>query len=171
MILHGKNFIPFIPSSKIQLRVDEIAGQITNEYSGKNPLCLVVMHGAFMFAADVLQHIPFPIETAFVKIKSYTGMQAGEITQFSGLPDVANRHVIILEDIIDTGNTLAFLIAEIKKVNPASVFTIALLQKQIERKISADVTGFNIPDVFVVGYGLDFYETGRNLPDIWQATE
>lgn len=171
MILHGKNFAPFISSSKIQLRVAEIAKQIADEYNEKNPLCLVVLHGAFMFAADVLQHIPFPIETAFVKIKSYTGMQAGEITHYSGIPDVAKRHVIILEDIIDTGNTLAFLIHEIKKENPASVFSIALVQKQIERKIAADVTGFVIPDVFVVGYGLDFNETGRNLPDIWQATE
>lgn len=171
MILHDKHFNKYINHEQIQTAIFTTGVEISDMYADKNPLCIVVMQGAFMFAADLVKHFQYPVELAFFKIKSYTGTQSGEIIHNENLPDVTDRHVIIIEDIIDTGNTLQFLMNAFQTQAPASVFTIALLQKKIKRTISANRFCFEIPDKFVVGYGLDYNELGRNLKDIWQLVE
>ncbi len=171
MILEDKHFIKYISNEQIQSAILKLGTEISDMYAAKNPLCIVVLQGAFMFAADLVKHFQYPVEIVFIKIKSYTGTQSGEIIHNENLPDVTNRNVIIIEDIIDTGNTLQYLMKNIKQQSPASVFTIALLQKQIEKPISADRVCFKIADTFVVGYGLDYNEIGRNLKDIWQLAE
>lgn len=171
MILEDKNFIKYISSEQIQSAILKLGTEVSDMYAAKNPLCIVVLQGAFMFAADLIKHFQYPVELAFIKIKSYTGTQSGEIIHNEHLPDVTNRNVIIIEDIIDTGNTLQYLLENIKLQSPASVFTVALLQKQIEKPISTDRVCFKIADAFVVGFGLDYNALGRNLKDIWQLAE
>lgn len=171
MILGDKIFKKYIASEQIQPAARKLGTAIAGEYADKNPVCIVVMQGAFMFATDLLQQFQYPVETAFVRVSSYTGTASGNIAPVTSLPDVANRHVIIIEDIIDTGNTLQYLTRALQALSPLSVVTVALLQKQIDRTLSADRYCFEIPDVFVVGYGLDYNGNGRNLRDIWQLAE
>ena len=171
MQLHNKTFHKFITAGQMSESVAAAGAEISEMYAGKNPICIVVMQGAFVFAADILRRFNYSVEVEFIRIRSYTGMQSNAITQEVILPDVVNRHVIIIEDIIDSGNTLHFLMQQLQAKQPASVFTLALLQKQVQRILSADKVCFEIPDKFVVGYGLDYDQSGRNLPDIWQLSE
>ncbi|HMZ89691.1 MAG TPA: phosphoribosyltransferase family protein [Chitinophagales bacterium] len=170
--LHNLQFEPFIDQAEIKSRIAEMGHSLSNKYIGKEPVFVIVMKGAFMFAADLLQQFHGNCTLHFTKVQSYVGTKAGEITQFSGLPDgLEGKDVVIVEDIIDSGNTVAFLLEQLKHVPLNSLFTIALLQKDIPRNTfqSADLIGFIIPDKFVVGYGLDYNELGRNLPAIYQA--
>jgi hypoxanthine phosphoribosyltransferase len=147
---------------------------LSEKFHASEPVFIIVMKGAFMFASELLQHYNGNCTLHFIKVQSYTGTKAGEISQFSGLPDgLAGKDVIIVEDIIDSGNTVAFLLQQMQTIAVKSVYTVALLQKEIPRTIfqSADMTGFLIPDDFVVGFGLDYNELGRNLPEIFQLTE
>lgn len=168
MIVQDKTFSRYLKYDSIQTSIVKLGAEIAAMFSEKNPLCIVVMQGAFMFASDVLKQLPFPVELVFIRITSYTGTQGGNITQYGDLPDISSRHVILIEDIVDSGNTLSYLSDMIHRKSAASLFTIALLQKKGDRKISADRVCFEIPDTFVIGYGLDYNGHGRNLKDIWQ---
>ena len=172
MQIHDLQFEPYISSEKIQERIIQLGKELNNNFAEKDPIFIIVLNGAFIFAADLIRQFNGDCETIFTRIKSYTGTISGEIQTFNGINhNVKNRHIIFVEDIIDTGKTIFHLHQEIEKLEPASVTTITLLQKNILRPnlIKADLIGFEIPDVFVVGYGLDYEEKGRNLDGIWKV--
>jgi len=174
MLIHDRPFELFIASDEIAHAVVSIAAQLNTLFRDKNPLFVIILNGSYIFGADLTRQFEGPCEVSFTKIKSYTGMEAGEVSSFSGFNlQVNNRHVILVEDIVDTGKTLYHLLNEMQKMAAASITTVALLQKKVLRPnlMKADIFGFEIPDVFVVGYGLDYDEVGRNLKDIWKVVD
>ena len=162
--------ILFTPEALAQ-RVKELADQITQDYAGKSPLIVGTLRGSFVFMADLVRQINLPLTVDFLSASSY-----GSGTESSGqvklkldlADDISGRDVLIIEDIVDSGNTLSKLLPELQKRGPASLKVCALLDKPERRRVPlhVDYSGFTIPDEFVVGYGLDYAEKYRNLPDI-----
>ncbi len=160
-----------ISSEEIQRRIKELAEAITEDYEGKEPVFIGVLKGAIMFMSDLLKNIPFHVVVDFMAVSSY-----GSSTETSGIVkivkdldmDIKGRHVLVVEDIIDSGLTLHYLLGILASRSPASLQVCTLLNKPARRKIDVPVAyiGFNIAPEFVVGYGLDFAERYRNLPDI-----
>ncbi|MCS7234253.1 MAG: hypoxanthine phosphoribosyltransferase [Synergistetes bacterium] len=160
-----------ISREDIQKRVKELAEVISKDYEGKDPVFVGVLKGAIMFMADLLRNIPFSVYVDFMAVSSY-----GNSTETSGIvkidkdldTDIKGRHVLIVEDIIDSGLTLQYLLGLLSSRIPASLKVCALLSKPARRKVEIPIAylGFNIPSEFVVGYGLDFAGRYRNLPDI-----
>jgi hypoxanthine phosphoribosyltransferase len=174
--VHQRNFEPFILSDAIALRVKAIAQQIGNEYEGKNPLFLAVLNGAFIFAADLLREFSFQSEISFVKISSYSGTQSTEeIKELIGFTEnLEGRHIVVVEDIIDTGLSMQHILQQVSNLNPASVKVATLLVKReaVKVPVQIDYVGFEIESKFVLGYGLDYDGLGRNLPHIYvESTE
>lgn len=169
--VHDRNFEPFILAHQIEARVSAIAQDITNEYTDKNPLFLAVLNGAFILAADLFRKINFRSEISFAKISSYSGTSTTEvIQQLIGFSEaIADRHIIIIEDVIDTGLSMQHVLKQVYEQNPASVKVLTLLFKPNSLKvpIKPDYIGFEIEPKFVLGYGLDYDGLGRNLPDIY----
>ncbi len=166
-----KQFVPFISKERIQQRIIELAKEIDNDYRDLNPLFIAILNGSFIFAADFFRSLTIDAEISFVKLASYSGMEStGTVMQAIGLEqNINSRHVIILEDIVDSGKTLSSFLPELQKDKPRSIKVLALLTKPAALKygITADYTGFEIPDKFVVGYGLDYDGYGRNLPELY----
>lgn len=164
-----------ISSEKIMQRVGEIAEQINHDYSGKSPLFLGVLNGAFLFTADLFKKITLTCELAFVRISSYSGTSStGNVKTLIGLNEnIKGRDIIIIEDIVDTGDTMLYLIAELKKQEPASVkiATVIFKPAALRQPIKPDYVGFEVPPAFIVGYGLDYDGFGRNLNDIYVLQE
>ena len=166
------SFIKYINADEIEAKVQEIADSIREDFHEKYPMFLVVMNGAFIYAADLIRKLDFPCELNFVRIKSYHGTEStGEIDIY--MPpnlELKNRHIIIIEDIIDTGNTMAAFIPKLHTFQPASVSLSSILVKPEAHKhdIITQFPGFIIPEKFVVGYGLDYDGMGRNLKDLYQ---
>lgn len=156
---------------EVAARIQEMAAEINRDYAGKTPLVVGVLRGCFIFMADLVRHLELPLTLDFMAASSY-----GAGTVSSGLvdirldlhDDIAGRDVLLVEDILDTGNTLSKLVAELKRRNPASLKLCVLLDKPERRtaSIQADYVGFTIPDAFVVGCGLDFDQKYRQLPYI-----
>jgi hypoxanthine phosphoribosyltransferase len=168
---HNPNLEVLIPEATIQSRIKELGAQITREYAGRNPLLIGVLKGACFFLSDLLRAIDLPLGIEFMAISSYgsSTRTSGEVRILKDLDvPVENRHIIVVEDIVDTGLTLSYLLANLKSRGAASVKLVALLDKseRREREVAIDYLGFEIPDAFVVGYGLDFAERYRNLPFI-----
>jgi hypoxanthine phosphoribosyltransferase len=166
-----KTFRISIPESKIQERVKVIANKINQEYAGKNPVFLSVLNGSFIFSADLLREMNIPCEICFVKLASYQGVNSsGSIRELIGLNvNITERHVIIVEDIVDTGLTMAHLLDTLKKQNPSSIDICTLLLKPGKLQVNLDIRYccFEIPNDFIVGYGLDYDGYGRNTKDIY----
>lgn len=160
-----------VPSARIQSRIAELGSKITQDYAGKSPLLVGILKGAFVFVSDLARQIALPVELDFMAVSSY-----GSATTSSGVvrilkdldQDLTGRHVLIVEDIVDSGLTLAYLRRSLMARGPASLEVCSLLVKEGQQQASLDITyvGFSIPPVFVVGYGLDVAERYRNLPDI-----
>jgi len=154
----------------IQRRLDEIAGQISNDYRDRELTVIAVMNGSLMFMADLLRRIPLPLKLDCLSVASYHGRAepGGEIIFKQVAPDVAGRHVLILDDILDSGQTLVAVRDKLQQAGPRSIRSCVLLKKKKQRAsaVDADYIGFEIEDEFVVGYGLDFMERYRNLPCI-----
>lgn len=169
--VQDRNFEPFIPAKQIEDRINVIAQQITQEYEGKNPLFLAVLNGAFILAADLFRKITFQSEISFTKISSYSGTSTTEtIKQLIGFSEaIEGRHIIILEDIIDTGLSMQHVLKQVYAHQPASVKVLTLLfkPKSLKVDIAPHYVGFEIEPKFVLGYGLDYDGLGRNLPDIY----
>lgn len=169
--IHDKIFTPYISREAIGLRLEEMAKEINLGYEGLNPLFVGVLNGAFIFAADLFRAINIPAEISFIKLSSYDGITStGTVKTAIGLPEsIKGRHIILLEDIIDTGKTLHDFIPTLLAEKPASLKLACLLSKPdaLQYDIMADYIGFVIPDNFVVGYGLDYNGLGRNLCDIY----
>lgn len=167
-----KTFVSAISEAEIAAAVDKVAAQITHDYEDKNPLFLIILNGAIMFASDVLKHVTIPATVSSMKLSSYEGMlTTGKVREVIGLTeDITNRHIIILEDIVDTGATMHGLIPDLKARGAASVEICAFLHKP-EALIYEDARpkyiGFEINNLFVIGYGLDYDGYARNLPEVY----
>ncbi len=169
--IHDKTFVPFIGADKIQARVAELGAVIDNDYANKRPLLVGVLNGSAIFMADLLRHIHTACEIAFIRVSSYHGTEStGSVKQVLGLnEDLTGRDVILVEDIIDTGDTAKYLLEYIGSKNPASVkfATVLFKPSALRHPITPEYIGFEIEPRFVVGYGLDYDGLGRNLADIY----
>ena len=170
--LHDKQFVPFISAKEIEFALTKMVAQIEDDFIDETPVFVGVLNGSFMFAADLLRNVSLPCEVCFIKIKSYEGTTStGTTTELIGLTaDVSNRTVVIVEDIVDTGLTISSLLDQLNASNPSSIKIATLTFKRDAYKldIPIDYIAMEIPNKFIVGYGLDYDELGRNLPDIYQ---
>ncbi len=173
--VRDKVFEVSIPEAEIMRRVAEVAAQIDADMAGRNPLFLAVLNGSFVFAADLLRGVTTPCEITFVRMSSYAGTEStGKVRELIGLTeDIAGRDVVIVEDIIDSGLTMVSLLDMLKAKNPKSVSIAALLVKPGNLKVQLDIPYccFEIPNDFIVGYGLDYDGEGRNLRSIYTVVE
>lgn len=173
--VHDKTFKKSISEAEILKRVGEIAQEINNNCKYKNPLFLAVLNGSFMFTSDLMKQIEIDCELQFVKMKSYTGMHSTAQVQTLIGPTMAvsGRTVIVIEDIVDTGSTIKELVNQLHGLNPNDIKICSLLVKpdKYDGEIAIDYAGFEIPDDFVIGYGLDYDGLGRNLKQIYTVTE
>jgi hypoxanthine phosphoribosyltransferase len=164
-----------IPEAEILKQVKRVAGEINRDYDGREPLFLAVLNGAFIFAADLLREITIPCEISFVKMASYSGtVSTGQVKEIMGLSnDVEGRTVVIVEDIIDSGLTMKEMLELLHKKHPAAIHVASLLTKPDNLKVELDIkyNCFDIPNDFIVGYGLDYDGEGRNLKDIYTVVE
>ena len=169
--VNGKTFRISIPEAEIKKRVKEVAEEISRDMEGKTPLLLGVLNGAFVFAADLMREMTIPCEISFVKLASYQGTTStGTVKEVLGInEDLTGRHVIIVEDIVDTGLTMKRMIESLGTRNPASVSVCSLLVKpdKLQVELNLKYVAFNIPNEFILGYGLDFDQAARGLKDIY----
>ena len=172
--IHDKEFELFIPYEKIRSVIEEMAGKMNNDYKDKNPLFICILNGSFMFAAEIFKRISLlDAEISFIKLASYSGTHTtGKVKELIGLnEDLTGRTIIVLEDIVDSGITIANTIEQIKAKNPAEIKIATLLLKPdaLQTKVQLDYIGMEIPNDFIVGYGLDYDGRGRNLIDIYKV--
>lgn len=170
--VHDKSFETWLPEEIIQQRIKEMAAQINSDYAGKRPLFIAILNGSFMFASDLFKHLNIDAELCFIKLASYKGMKSsGNVVTSIGLEDdLFGKEVIIVEDIVDTGKTLHNFLPKLLHQQPKSLKIASLLHKSeaTEYPLTLDYVGFDIPNKFVVGYGLDYDGLGRNLKEIYQ---
>lgn len=170
--IHDKTFVPYITFEELEHAIKMMANTIHQEYKNETPIFVGVLNGVVMFMSDFLKQYKGNCEISFLQMQSYDGMHStGKVKTLMDIPmDLTNRHVIIMEDIVDTGNTLEALYDLINKKPVKSVKIATLLYKPDAYKKDLDINfiGMSIPDKFVVGYGLDYDSLGRNLPDIYQ---
>ena len=170
-----KEFGLFIPQEKIEAEIQKVADQINRDLEGMTPLFLVVLNGAFMFASELFKRITIPCEISFVKLSSYAGTETTNvIRELIGLDHpLDGRHVVIVEDIIDTGHTMRYTIQKLHDLKAVDVRIAALFFKpnSFQYTFPIDYKGMDIGNDFIVGYGLDYNQQGRNLPDIYKIIE
>ena len=173
--IHDKTFRLSIPETEIKRRVKAVAEQINRDFADKNPLLLGVLNGAFIFAADLMRELTIPCEISFVKLASYQGTTStGTIKEVLGInEDLTERHIVIVEDIVDTGLTMKRMMETLGTRNPASISVCALLVKPDKLQVPLDLkyVALEIPNEFIVGYGLDYDQQGRQLKDIYTLCE
>jgi hypoxanthine phosphoribosyltransferase len=166
-----KKFKELLTEKDIQKRIDELARQVNNDLSGKEVVFLGILNGAFLFAADLFRRVDFPARISFVKLASYEGTSSsGSIKELIGWnEDIKNKTIVIVEDIVDTGNTLERIVGElvIRKASEVRITTMLFKPEAYTKDIPLDYIGFEIPNDFVVGYGLDYDGFGRNLPSVY----
>ena len=169
--INDKTFEPSISEAEIKQRVKDLAQKISRDMEGKNPLFLAVLNGAFIFAADLMREMTIPCEISFVKLASYQGTTStGKIKEVIGINEnLSGRTIIILEDIVESGLTMKRMIESLGTRNPESVHICTLFFKpeRLEVDLSIDYVAFRIPDDFIVGYGLDYDQAGRELKDVY----
>lgn len=170
--LHDKTFIPFLSSTELDEIISKLAEEINKDFKGKKPLLLGVLNGSFMFISDLMKKLTIECELSFIKLSSYSGTEStGSIKELIGInSSLEKKDVIVLEDIIDTGNTLHKILELLEQHNPGSVSIGTLLIKPevFKNRFNVHYTGIEIPDKFVVGYGLDYEQLGRNLNELYQ---
>jgi len=174
MKVKDKNFIPYLGAEEIQDKVLTLASQINKDYLGAKPLFIAILNGSFIFASDLMKEIDLECEISFIKLSSYTEMaSSGSIKELIGINEnVFNRDIIIIEDIVDTGNTMKSVIDEFNNRGVKSVEVVTLLVKPeaLVNTVELKYVGFEIPNKFVVGYGLDYDGFGRNSKAIYQLS-
>lgn len=163
--------IPLLGKSEIKKCIRKLAQQLNSDYQDKSPIIVCILKGAFVFLADLIRQLKFPLKVDFLSVSSY-----GDATRTSGVVkiikdiaiDIEGEDVLLVEDVVDTGLTLSYIFDFLRRKNPRSIKICALLEKRVRRakKIKVDYRGFLIPNKYVIGYGLDFSEKYRNLPDI-----
>ena len=171
------NFELLIPYDQLETRIKELAHQISSDFKGRSPVVAGILTGSFLFVADIVKNLEIPVEVTFTKLASYFGGTSSTRRirdDFDLTIDVKGRHIILVEDIVDTGNTLHYLIDKLKVREPASVTVCTLLLKPKAIEISIEElksVGFEIENEFVVGYGLDYKEQGRGLLGIYRKAD
>ena len=173
--IKDKQFVPFIDKEMIEEKVEALAGRLNDDYLGRCPILIVILNGAFMFAADLVRHLTFEHEIQFAKFSSYEGMETtGKVKQLIGVcANLRDRDVIIVEDIIDTGTTMHSLIPQFRDMGVKSVEVATLLMKPGKLRVPLGVKycAMEIPNEFIVGYGLDYDGFGRNYESIYVVKE
>lgn len=173
--IHDKAFKISYPEEEILKRVKAVADKINKDMEGKNPLFLAVLNGSFIFAADLMRMINIPCEISFVKLASYQGtMSTGKVKEVIGInEDVSGRTIIIIEDIVESGLTMKRMLETLGTRNPESIHICTLLLKPEKLAVDLDIeyVAMEIPNDFIVGYGLDYDQQGRNLRDIYTLVE
>ena len=173
--IHDREFVKTIPAEEIALRVKGVAERINRDYAGKRPLLIGVLNGCFMFVSDLMKNLEIECEVSFVKFSSYQGAETtGNVKQLLGLSEsIEGRDVIIVEDIVDTGLTMHKMLETLAEKKPASLAVASLFLKPARLRVPVEVkySAFEIPDRFIVGYGLDYDGLGRNLPDVYDVKE
>ncbi len=170
-----KTFRTFIPEAEIQQKVKAVAERLNKDMADKNPLFLAVLNGSFMFAADLMRYVTIPCEMSFVKLASYEGtVSTGKIKEVVGInEDLHDRTVVIVEDIVDTGFTIKHMLESLGTRSPKSLHVCTLLLKpgKLQVPLNIEYVAMEIPNDFIVGYGLDYNQQGRNLRDIYTVVE
>jgi hypoxanthine phosphoribosyltransferase len=169
---NGDQFRVYLTQEEIQDCVRKLGQKITKDYAEKRPIFIGVLNGAFVFLADLMRHVTIPCEVDFLKLSSYGDekVSSGQVTELKEIDaEIEGRHVILVEDIVDTGLSINFLIEKLNRSNPASLATVTLLHKteKTRHDVKLDYIGFRIPNLFVLGYGLDFAQEGRNLAQVY----
>lgn len=169
-----KAFSLYIENEDIQELIRDIASKMNLDLKDENPLFLVILKGSFMFASDLVKMLDFPCEVTFMSISSYCGTESkGSVDILSDLKeDIEGRTVVILEDIIDSGCTISTLLSHLRSRNPKDIKVATLFCKpsKLKCKVKVDYSCFSIGDEFIVGYGLDYNQKGRNLPDVYKLS-
>jgi len=173
--VHDKEFGPYLGEELIDEKIQAIADAMNRDYAEKKPLFIAILNGAFMFASDLFKKITIEAEISFIKLASYKGTKSsGQVITAIGLDtDLHGRHVVIVEDIVDTGKTLSEFLPQLEHQQPASLKIAALLHKPEATvyPITVNYLGFSVPNKFLLGYGLDYDGLGRNIPSIYQLVE
>ena len=173
--IKDKTFETSIPEATIKERVRQLAQQMSKDLDGKNPVLLGVLNGSFIFAADLMREMTIPCEISFVKLASYQGTTStGKVHEVLGInEDLSGRHVVIVEDIVDTGRTMKQMVESLGTRNPASIHICTLFVKpdKLEEQLNIEYAAFSIPNDFIVGYGLDYDQQGRGLKEIFTLVE
>ena len=173
--IKDKSFKTFIPEEEILKRVKIVADKLNKDMEGKNPLFLAVLNGSFVFAADLMRYITIPCEISFVKLASYQGTAStGQVKEIFGInEDLQGRTVVIIEDIVDTGRTMKRMLESLGTRSPESLHICTLLLKpeKLESPLDIEYVAMEIPNDFIVGYGLDYDQQGRNLRDIYTVVD
>jgi hypoxanthine phosphoribosyltransferase len=173
--IHDKSFVPYLPEEIILEKVKELAVELDKDYAGKKPLFIAILNGSFMFAADLFKSLSIEAEICFIKLASYKGTKStGQVITAIGLDtDINGRHIVILEDIIDTGKTLHEFLPQLHNQHPASLKVAVLLHKPDATvfEVPIDYCCFSIPNKFVLGYGLDYDGLGRNIRELYQLSD
>lgn len=169
---NGDTFKPYLTTQQLQERVAELGQQLTDDFEGKRPIFIGVLNGAYIFLSDLMRHVQVPCEVDFLKLSSYgdAKVSSGQVTSLKEIDaDIAGRHVVLVEDIVDTGLSMKYLLNELGARKPASLTTVTLLHKTeaTHHDVQLDYVGFTIPSLFVLGYGLDYAQEGRNLAQIY----
>lgn len=173
--VHDKRFQPFLTAAQINEQIKRMAAEINRDFEGKKPLFIAILNGSFMFASDLFKELSINAEISFIKLASYKGTRStGQVVTSIGLDEsLKGRHVIIIEDIVDTGKTLSDFLPQLADQHPASLKIASLLHKPeaLAHPLQIDYLGFSVPNKFLLGYGLDYDGLGRNLREIYQLVE
>lgn len=173
--IKDKAFELFLSQKEIETSIDKVADQMKKDLGDKDPLFICILNGSFMFASELMKRINTPLGLTFVKLSSYSGTSTtGSVKEILGLTEsIEGRTVVIVEDIVDTGQTISTILEELGKKNPKEIKIATLLFKPnaLEKDIKLDYVAMEIPNDFIVGYGLDYDGYGRNLPDIYKVKE
>ena len=173
--VHDKYFAPFISEEEIQKQVERIAIEMNENLAQKDPIFLGILNGAFMFASDLYKQLSFPCQITFLKLASYSGTKStGSVKQLIGINmELQDRVVVVLEDIVDTGVTLETILRQLSGFQPSEIQVATFLHKPEAtiREVKLDYVGIEIPNDFIVGYGLDYDGYGRNLKEIYQLAD
>tara|TARA_B100000963_G_scaffold353765_1_gene369054 strand:- start:121 stop:675 length:555 start_codon:yes stop_codon:yes gene_type:complete len=172
IVVKDEHFVPFISREQIDARISLMGKQLDKDYKDLNPIFIGVLNGSFIFLADLLRHVQIPCEVDFVKLSSYGDQKvsSGNVTTLKKVDArLEGRHIILVEDIVDTGLSMNYMLDQMKAYKPTSLAVITLLHKKeaMVHSVSLDYVGFEIPNAFVLGYGLDYAQQGRNLGQIY----
>lgn len=174
--VNGEKFRVYLTHEEIQQRIKQLGGLISKDFQDKKPIFIGVLNGAYIFLADLMRYVSTPCEVDFLKLSSYGDekVSSGEVHELKDInADIKGRHVILVEDIIDTGLSINFLVDKLKRLEPASLSVVTMLHKAEATKydVQIDYVAFKIPNLFVLGYGLDYAQEGRNLAQIYIQQE
>ncbi|MDI6401663.1 hypoxanthine phosphoribosyltransferase [Balneolaceae bacterium ANBcel3] len=173
---NGSTFRLFISREQLESRIAALADEINRDFAEKKPIFIGILNGAFIFLADLMRHVSIPCEVDFFKLSSYGDekVSSGRVTELKDLDaDIQGRHVVLIEDIVDTGLSMKYMINRLNEKKPASVSVVTLLHKPdaSRHEVELDYIGFEIPTLFVLGYGMDYAQEGRNLAQIYVIEE